>query len=93
MLWLILGLGAIVFAILNILSFSKKKTNKWYGFISLSLTALTVCAFYSDGARRVLVEDWGGLMDIMPTMSKALWVCVIASIIINAIPLLKEKND
>ena len=34
-----------------------------------------ICSFYSDGAMRVLNEDWGGLMDIMPTMSKALWVC------------------
>lgn len=92
MLWLILGVGAILFAILNISSFSKNNTTRWYGVISLSLTALTVCAFYSDGARRVLVEDWSGLMDTMPTVSKALWVCVIASIIINSIPLLREKN-
>ena len=42
-------------------------------FGAISFTALTVCSFYSDGAMRVLNEDWGGLMDIMPTMSKALW--------------------
>lgn len=52
-------------------------------FASLSFTALTVCALYSDAARRVVNEDWGGLMDIMPTMAGALWVCVIASILMN----------
>lgn len=92
MLWLIFGLGAILFAIVNIYSFIIRKVSKWYGFISLSLTALTVCAFYSDAAARVIVEDWGGLMDILPTSSKALWFCVFSSIIINAIPLFKTKN-
>ena len=36
---------------------------KWFGFISMSLTIFTMCSFYSDGARRVVVEDWSGLMD------------------------------
>lgn len=54
-------------------------------------TALTMCSFYSDGAMRVVKEDWAGLMDIMPTMSKALWVCVILSIIINSISLLTKR--
>ena len=31
-------------------------------------------------------------MDIMPTMSKALWVCVALSIAINSISLFREKN-
>lgn len=51
--------------------------------MSMALTALTVCAFYSDAAGRVAVDDWGGLMDILPTMSKALWICVLLSIIMN----------
>ena len=67
--------------------FCIKKRAKWYRFCSLSLTALTVCAFYSDGARRVIREDWAGLMDTMPTMNKALWVLVILSIVINSVSL------
>lgn len=51
-----------------------------------------MCAFYSDGARRVRVEDWTGLLDIMPTMSTALWVCVIASILVNGITLFIKKK-
>ena len=52
---------------------------------------LILCSFYSDGAMRVLNEDWGGLMDIMPTMSKALWVCVGISILLNSVSLFREK--
>ena len=89
--WLILGLGAIVTALLNVVALSRSKETKYFRFASLSLTALTICAFYSDGAKRVAVEDWGGLMDIMPTMSKALWVCVIISILINGISLFKTR--
>lgn len=90
--WLFLGLSAIVFAALNIIWTFKNKNAKWFRFLSVSLIALTVCSFYSDEAMRVVKEDWGGLMDIMPTTSKALWVCVIISILINSISLFKEKN-
>lgn len=90
--WLILGIGAIVFAILNVIWTCQGENSKWFCFTSLSLTALTVCAFYSDGARRVLNKDWGGLEDIMPTISGALWILVIISILINCISLLKNKN-
>ena len=90
--WMVLGLSAIVFAALNMIWTFKNKNAKWFRFLSVSLTALTVCSFYADDAMRVVKEDWGGLMDTMPTMSKVLWVCVIISIMINSISLFKEKN-
>lgn len=90
--WLAMGAGAIIFAILNLVWLFKQKSSKWFGFISLSLTALTVCAFYSDAAMRVINEDWGGLMDILPSTSKALWICVILSILANSIMLLGDKK-
>ena len=90
--WLAMGAGAIIFAILNLVWLFKQKSSKWFGFISLSLTALTVCAFYSDAAMRVINEDWGGLMDILPSMSKALWICVIISLLANSIMLLGDKK-
>ena len=90
--WLAMGVGAIIFAILNLVWLFKQKSSKWFGFISLSLTALTVCAFYSDAAMRVINEDWGGLMDILPSTSKALWICVIISIFANSIMLLGDKK-
>ena len=90
--WLVMGFGAIVFAILNLVWTSKQKNSKCFGFISLSLTALTACSFYSDAAVQVANEDWGALMDILPSMSKALWVCVIISILVNSITFLGDKK-
>ena len=90
--WMLLGIGAIVFGILNLAWTFYNKNAKWFRFASLALTALTLCAFYADGAGRVVAEDWGGLMDIMPTMSKALWVCTIISIMLNSISLFKGNE-
>ena len=90
--WMLLGICAIVFAILNLVWTFNNKNAEWFRFASLALTALTLCAFYADGAGRVVAEDWSGLMDILPTMSKALWVCTIISILLNSISLFKRKE-
>ncbi|MDO5028800.1 MAG: hypothetical protein Q4E36_05990 [Bacillota bacterium] len=91
--WLLFGLGAIAFAFLNLLNFNKRKNSQKFAFISLSLTCLTLVAFYWDGAQRVVSEDWAGLMDTMPTMSKALLVCTLASILLNGLPLFRKENN
>lgn len=88
--WLILGVVAIFTALLNIMNF--KNHADIFRFLSLSFTSLTVCAFYTDGAGRVANEDWAGLMDTMPTISKVLWICVALSILINSISLIKSSR-
>lgn len=85
--WIVFGIGAMIFAGANLF-----RDNKWFGFLSLSCTALTVCAFYSDAASRVASSDWSGLQDIVPTVSKILWVCVIASMVINAVAMRRWKE-
>ncbi len=35
----------------------QNKEAKWFSYASLSLTALTLCAFYSDGADRAVNEE------------------------------------
>ena len=89
--WLFSGISAIILQDSIWITLLKTRMKKWFRFAALSFTALTVCSFYSDGAMRVLNEDWGGLMDIMPTMSKALWVCVGMSILLNSVSLFREK--
>ena len=88
--WLIFGGAAIITALLNIMNY--KNRADIFRFSSLAFTSLTVCAFYADGAGRVIREDWAGLMDTMPTISKALWVCVALSIFINSISLIKSHR-
>ena len=90
--WALLGVAAIVTAILNVIWSMRNRETKWFRFISLSFTALTLCAFYSADAKWVLNKDWSALMDVVPTMSKALWVLAIASILINSISLFKKSN-
>lgn len=90
--WLILGVGAMISALLNMIATLKNNNADRYRFLSLSLTALTVCSCYLEAANRVIKEDWGGLMDIMPTMSKALLVLVILSIAINSVSIFKRSN-
>ena len=51
--WLFLGLASIITAVLNVFSWTRGKDTSYYRFASISLTALTMCAFYSDGAKRV----------------------------------------
>ena len=86
--WLFFGTVAIFIALLNIMNY--KNCADSFRFLSLAFTSLTVCAFYADGAGRVIQEDWAGLMDTMPTISKALWLCVGLSILINSISLIKS---
>ncbi len=90
--WMLLGVLAIVFAFLNITRKTNDQKTQWYRFLSLSLTALTICAFYFDGAKRVINQDYSGLMDTMPTLSGYLLFLTIASILINSISLFKNKE-
>ena len=87
--WLILifGLGTLIATVLNINQKIKNRETKFLRFISLVLTALTVCAFYSDSSLMAVKGNITGLMDVMPTVSKALWIFVIISVILNAFSL------
>jgi len=91
--WLILGLSAIITAALNVVLTLCNNDAKWFRYLSISLTALTMCAEYSTIAKWVLHEDWNALMDVVPTISKWLWILVFASITINSISLLKTHSN
>lgn len=90
--WLISGIAAIVTAALNVISAAKKKEAKWFRFGSLSLTALTLCAFYSAGADWISQEDWAAAADVLPTMSKLLWGLTTVSILLNSVSLFGTRE-
>ena len=90
--WLLFGAVAIVTAILNITWVAQNKDPRWFRFVSLSFTAMTLCSFYSQSAQWVAHEDWAALMDVVPTMSRWLWVCAIASILINSVTLFGKSS-
>lgn len=90
--FIVFGILAIISAVLNVVWKLRKKESTWFCFASLSLTALTLCAFYQTDAAYVIKEDWSALMDITPAISKALWFLTIASILINGISLVKNTD-
>lgn len=90
--WIAFGIISIIFAILNVLYTLQNKEAEWFRFLNFSFTALTVCSFYAVSAEFVEKENWASLMDTMPTMSIALWICVVLSIVINSISIIKKKN-
>lgn len=90
--WFAFGVGAIITAGLNIVWTVNRKDGKWFRFISLSLTALTLCSFYSQVSVWVLHKDWSALQDVVPSVSVALWILTLISIALNSISLLKPKN-
>lgn len=55
--WIILGISAVITALLNLIFSFMGKSVRWLGFLSFSLTALTVCAIYQLAAGSVIQED------------------------------------
>ena len=88
---IILGIIAIFFAIKNIIAWTHGKDPQKYRFLSLAFTSLTIFSFYYMGADFLSKGDIAGALDVVPTISKILFFCTIASIIINGITLFKKK--
>lgn len=90
--WLLLGIIAIITAIFNVIWTIRHRETKFFRFSSLSFTALTLCAFYSMANHWAIIGDSSAMLDVMPALSKIIWILTIASIIINGISLV-VKND
>lgn len=90
--WIVFGIGAIITAIAGFICFVKHREAKWFRFASLSLTALTLCAFFSQVANWTQAEDWAAIIDVVPTLSALLWILTILSILLNSISLFVKKQ-
>lgn len=86
--WIILGVLALVFTIMNLYSYFFKKDFHIFMVFALFFTALTLCAQYQMIASWSLAGDWSAIEDVAPTMAMILWIFVIISFIINVMPLL-----
>lgn len=90
--FLVLGPLAIVTAVGAVILGLNGKNAEVLRFISVSLTALTVCAFYQLDAQYVAREDWSALMDATSTGVTLCWMGTVASILINSISFLIQKK-
>ena len=88
--WLILGLIAIVATFINLYMYKTGKDYKLAMAMGLSFTALTLCAENSLVSNWVKAGDWSALLDVVPTMEKALWFLTIVSILLNITPIFLE---
>lgn len=91
--WLILGLIAIAATFINLFMYKAGKDYKLAMAVGLSFTALTLCSEYSLVSDWVKVEDWSALLDVVPTMERALWFLTIVSILLNITPILLELKN
>jgi len=92
LMWVILGVIAIVATFINLYLYKAGKDYKLAMAIGLSFTALTLCSEYSLVSTWVEVEDWAALMDVVPSMERALWFLTIVSILLNIVPLVLERK-
>lgn len=91
--WVILGFIAIAATFLNLYLYATGKDYQLAMAMALALTALTLCAEYTLVSNWVKVEDWAALMDVVPTMERALWFLTIVSILLNITPVLLELKS
>lgn len=91
--WLILGAIAIIATIINLFMYATGKDYKLSMALAISFTALTLCAENSLIANWVNAKDWAALLDVVPTMEKALWFLTIVSILLNIAPIFLEKKE
>ena len=89
--WMILVAIAAAAALCNVIWMVRGKDTKWFRFISLSFTALALCACYGVNAKWVSDGDWSALLDVTPTVAKCPWVCTVISISVNGVSLLKKS--
>jgi hypothetical protein len=91
--WVVLGLIAIVATFINLYMYKTGKDYRLAMAVGLSFTALTLVAEYRLVSNWVKVEDWSALLDVVPSMEKALWFLTIASILLNISPILLELKN
>ncbi len=93
MMWIILGVIAIIATFINLYMYGTGKDYKLAMALGLSFTALTLVAEYRMVSDWVKVEDWSALLDVVPTMETALWFLTILSILLNITPILLELKS
>lgn len=88
--WICFGILAIVCTFLNIVIYVCGKDNRLFMGLGIGFTALCLCSEYSLVVFWTQNEDWGAIMDVVPTMGTWIWIITVSSILINLIPVFVE---
>ncbi len=81
--WFFLGCAAIGATFWGMLCGARGKPASFWAALGLALTGLTLCAQYQMIAYWTQSSDWAAIDDVVPTMSKALWILTGISILLN----------
>lgn len=84
--WLVFGLAAIGVTFFGLLQRARGKQGTLWSLLGLSLTALTLCAEYHVLSAWAIAGAESNILDVAPTMGKALWVLTLISIALNIVP-------
>lgn len=89
--WLFFGIVAIITAFCNWGCVAFDENPAYFRFISMASTALTACGFNQLTTNWALYGDFGAILDTAG-VADALWVLVVASIVINGVTLLVKEH-
>lgn len=91
--WIFFGITAIIATFINLYRYRAGKDHHLAMAMGLSFTSLTLVAEYSMVSSWAKVEDWSAILDVVPTMSTALWILTIISILLNITPILLDLKN
>lgn len=84
--WILIGVTAIIFTVINWIQFIKGKDNSLSAVIALSLTAYTFVLQNRMYLAWLQQGDYSALADVLPTMTTAFIILTTISIILNVLP-------
>ncbi len=90
--WLLFGVLAVVLTIANWLLFLRGKKHYFFMGLALSFTALVNVVSYQMVGAWAEGGDIAALLDVAPTMSVALWIFTLISVVLNMLPLGLSKS-
>lgn len=90
--WFVFGILAVIFAILNLVFAFKGKEAKYFRFMSMALSIITLWVALKEELNLFFIKDFSAIEDTAPTLINGLFVCAAGSILINGITLFKEKK-
>jgi uncharacterized membrane protein len=91
---LVLGLIAWILPIVNLTRGKKQENKSWVALSIMSLSAcgISLCLQIFYTYHKVIVEDWGALLDTMYAVVFVSLVLLIVTIVLNAITLNVYRN-
>ncbi len=84
--WIIFGVTAIIFTIINWIQFIKGKDNSLSAVIAISLTIYTYLLENLMYLKWIRLKDYSAIEDVLPSMIIIFTILITVSIVLNVTP-------